>query len=125
MTALVNIDRYEVPEPSEYSATTATIVDSARNAYGVVIGAVIRENVAKVSLKWNFITPDRWAALLAQFDGTRGGNFYRDVTFFNQDTNSWETREMYISDRNASIFMRNDDGSIKGYTGATFSLVEV
>lgn len=125
MRALVNIAGYDVPDPSTYSSTTATVVDSARNVEGYVIGAVIRENIAKVEMEWSFITAEVWANLLAQFDSTRGGSFYNTVTFFLQDTNSWVTRTMYVSDRSASVFMRNKDGTIKGYAGASFSLVEV
>lgn len=125
MTPLVTIGDFVVPAPSTYSATTSTIVDSGRNTQGVVIGAVIRDDVAKVSMTWNFITAQAWADLLAQFSPARGGSFYRDVTFFLQDTNSWVTRTLYVSDRTASIFLRKPDGSIKGYTGASFSLVEV
>jgi len=114
-----------MPAPSTYQSTTATIVDSARNVEGYVVGAVIRENIAKAAMTWKFISAQDWADLLAQFDSTRGGNFYRNVTLFIQDTNSWETRTMYVSDRTASIFLRNQDGSIKGYVDASFSLVEV
>lgn len=125
MRALVSIGDYEVPEPQTYSATTSTAVDSGRNVKGYVIGAVIRENIAKVELTWGFISAEAWAGLLAKFDSTRGGSFYNDVTFFVQDTNQWETRKMYVSDRSASVFLRGKDGSIKGYSGASFSLVEV
>lgn len=125
MRPMVNVSGFDVPEPSSYIGTTATIVDSGRNANGVVIGAVIRENVASVEMAWNFISADDWAALLAKFDSTRGGAFYNDVTFFNQDTNTWETRKMYVSNRSAAVFVRNKDGTIKGYSGATFSLIEV
>lgn len=125
MTPLVTIGDFVVPAPSTYSATTATIVDSGRNVQGVVIGAVIRDDVAKIGMTWNFISAQAWADLLAQFSPARGGNFYSSVTFFCQDTNSWETRQMYVSDRTANIFLRNPDGSIKGYTGASLSLVEV
>lgn len=125
MKALVSIGNYDFPAPSTYSATTATIVDSARNVQGRVVGAVIRENIAKVAMTWKFISASDWANMLAQFDSTRGGSFYQDVTFFCQDTDQWETRQMYVSDRVADIYLRNPDGSIKGYTGAQFSLVEV
>lgn len=125
MRALVSIGSYNMPAPSTYQSTTATVVDSARNVQGYVVGAVIRENIAKAAMTWKFISAQDWADLLAQFDGTRGGSFYRDVTLFIQDTNQWVTRTMYISDRSASIFLRNPDGSIKGYTDAQFSLVEV
>lgn len=125
MRPLVRIGSFDVPEPSTYSSTTATVVDSARNAKGVQIGSVIRDGVAKIEMTWKFITAADWAALLAQFDMKQGGSFYNDVTFFNQDTNDWETRQMYVSDRTSSIFLRNAQGGIRGYVGARLALIEV
>ncbi len=125
MRPLVSIGAFDVPEPSTYSSTTATVVDSARNAKGVQIGAVIRDGVAKVEMTWKFISAADWASILSCFDMKRGGRFYNDVTFFNQDTNSWETREMYVSDRTSSIFLRDKAGNIRGYTGARVALIEV
>lgn len=126
MRALVSIGSYDLPEPSTYSGTTATIVDSSRNAQGVVIGAVIREDVAKIEMTWNFITPQEWATMLQKFSSKYGGSFYNDVTFFCDITNTWETRKMYVSDRtNNGVFMRNQDGTIRGYKGSRLALIEV
>ena len=50
MKALVTVNGYEFPEPSEYSGLTSTLVDSARNVKGYVIGSVIRSDVAKIEL---------------------------------------------------------------------------
>lgn len=125
MRPLVTIGNFPVPEPSTYSSTTATIVDSARNVNGVQIGAIVRDGVAKIELNWNFISAAEWASLLKQFDIKRGGLFYNSVTFFNQDTNDWETKTCYVSDRTANIFLRAKDGSIRGYTNARLSLIEV
>ena len=47
MAALVSIGGFDFPEPSTYNATTSTIVDSARNVQGRVVGAVVRQVVAK------------------------------------------------------------------------------
>ena len=41
MTPMVSIGSFAFPEPSKYSSTTSTVVDSARNVKGYVIGAVI------------------------------------------------------------------------------------
>ena len=60
MAALVTIAGYELPEPSTYSANTATLVDSARNVQGYVIGSVIRNDVAKVELSWKYLTVEQW-----------------------------------------------------------------
>lgn len=124
MRPLVKIGSFNVPEPSTYASTTSTVVDAARNAQAVQIGAVIRDGLAKVDMTWKFISASDWASILAQFDMKRGGSFYNSVNFFNQDTNDWETRTLYVSDRTANLFLRNKDGSIKGYTGARLALIE-
>lgn len=125
MTPMVSIGSFAFPEPSTYSATTSTIVDSGRNVEGYVIGAVIRDDVAKISMTWNYISAQDWANILAQFSPTRGGSFYNDVTFYLQDTNSWVTRQMYVNDRQADVFLRDKAGNIRGYTGATLALIQV
>ena len=125
MTPMVSIGSFAFPEPSTYSSTTSTIVDSGRNVEGYVIGSVIRDDIAKIEMSYNFISAQDWADILAQFSIARGGKFYNNVTFFLQDTNSWVTREMYVNDRKASVFLRNKDGSIRGYTGASLALIEV
>lgn len=125
MTALINIDGKPIPDPSTYEAHTATIVDSARNTEGVMVGAVVRNDVAKVSMSWKFISAKDWANILKLFRPAAGGKFINYVTFFLQDDNGWTTRQMYVSDRKANIFLRNPDGTIKGYTDAQFSLIEV
>ena len=122
MTALVTIAGYELPEPSEYSANTATLVDSARNVSGYVIGSVIRSDVAKVELKWRYLTAEQWAKVLSLFTN----NFYNSVTFFNQSTGTYTTREMYVGDRTAGMWRRHPvTGEIMGWTDASLSLVEV
>ena len=122
MEALVTIGGYELPEPSTYNAITSTIVDSARNVSGYVVGSVVRHDVAKVELSWRYLTAEQWATILSLF--TYG--FYNDVRFLNQATNAYDTRTMYVSDRNASMWRRDPStGAVLGYTGCSLSLVEV
>ena len=122
MEALVSIGGFEFPEPSTYNATTSTIVDSARNVSGYVIGAVVRHDVAKIEMSWKYLTAEQWSDILSLFTGS----FYNDVRFLNQTTNSYDTRTMYVSDRNAAMWRRDPQtGAVMGYTGCTLSLVEV
>jgi hypothetical protein len=122
MEALVIIGGYELPEPSTYNAITSTIVDSARNVSGYVVGSVVRHDVAKVELSWKYLTAEQWATILSLFTYS----FYNDVRFLNQATNNFETRTMYVSDRNASMWRRDPvSGQVLGYTGCSLSLVEV
>jgi hypothetical protein len=122
MEALVTIGGYDLPEPSTYSATTSTIVDSARNVAGYVVGSVIRSDVAKVELTWRYLTAEQWAGILSLFTE----NFYNDVRFLNQATNNYDVRTMYVSDRQAGMWRRHPEtGVVMGWTSCSLSLVEV
>ena len=122
MTALVSVAGKALPEPSSYSANTATLVDSARNIEGRVVGSVIRSDVAKVELGWKYLTAQQWAEILSFFTES----FYNQVTFFNQSTAEYETREMYVSDRKAGLWRRDPaTGTVMGWTDCSLSLVEV
>lgn len=124
--ATVSIGNYNFPEPTEYNGTTSTFVDSARNTQGYVVGAVIRDDVAKVEMKWAFLTPQEWSDTLKVFSPEHGGSFYNDVTFYNQVTNDWTTRKMYVSDRKAGVFLRDSiTGVFDGQRNCSLSLVEV
>ena len=122
MTALVTVAGVALPEPSEYRANTSTLVDSARNVSGYVIGSVIRNDVAKVELKWRYLTAQQWASVLSLFTN----NFYNSVTFFNQATASYTTRQMYVGDRQSGMWRRHPEtGAVMGFTDCSLSLVEV
>lgn len=126
--AIVSVGEFDFPEPSKdgYAANTSTLVDSARNAQGVVVGSVIRDDIAKVEMKWAYLTVKQWADILKCFSIARGGKFYNEVTFFCQDTGDWTTRTMYVSDRKANVFRRDPEtGEVLGYTDCSLSLVEV
>ena len=122
MTALVTVAGMALPEPSEYSASTSTLVDSARNVSGYVIGSVIRNDVAKVELKWRYLTAQQWASILSLFTNS----FYNSVTFYNQATATYTTRQMYVGDRSAGMWRRHPEtGAVMGWTDCSLSLVEV
>ena len=122
MKALVSIGGFDFPEPSTYNATTSTIVDSARNVNGEMVGNIVRQEIAKIDLSWKYLTAEQWATILTLFTKS----FINKVTFLNQATNKYDDRDMYVSDRNAGIFRRDPQtGDVLGYVGCTLSLVEV
>ena len=131
---LIGGDAFVVPTPSKYTSNTATILDSARNTDGYMIGTVIRNGVAKIQMSWNFLSAQDWAALIQQFEPSYGGAFVRNVSFYNQTSGIVETREMYVSDRNAESFLLYNEqnapdpamvGLPRGYLNASLSLIEV
>jgi hypothetical protein len=122
MEALVTVAGVALPEPSEYSASTSTLVDSARNVNGYMVGAVVRADVAKIELKWRYLTARQWADVLSLFTQ----NFQNPVRFFNQATATYETRTMYCGDRSAGLWRRHPTtGDIMGFTECAVSLIEV
>lgn len=120
--ALVTVDGVELPEPSSYEGTTSTIVDSGRNVQGKVVGSVVRHDVAKITMSWNYLTAKQWATVLSLFTTS----FYRSVKFYNQATAGYTTRQMYVSDRTAGMWRRSpNSGNVMGFTGCKLSLIEV
>lgn len=123
---LVTVGSTPLPEPSAYSAYTSTVVDSARNVEGYMVGAVVRDDIAKIEIKWNYLTAEQWSDILKLFTISQGGAFINDVTFFNQTVGDYDTRRMYVSDRMAGMWRRNPaTGVIEGFTTCSLSLVEV
>jgi hypothetical protein len=122
MEALVSVGGYNLPEPSTYSAVTSTIVDSARNVSGYVVGSIVRPDVAKIELTWKYLTVEQWARVLSLFTSS----FYNEVRYYSQSSAGYETRKFYVSDRNAGMWRRNPQtGEIMGWTNCSLSLVEV
>ena len=125
--ALVTVGEAALPNPSTYVGLTATLVDSGRNTEGVMIGAVIREDVGKVEVSWNYLTVAQWASILQKFSSKFGGAFSQDVTFYDQVRADWITREMYVGDRTSSGLIQLDPvtGAPRGWKNPKLSLIEV
>jgi hypothetical protein len=124
--ALVTVGEFDFPEPSTYSGGTSTLVDSARNVQGVMVGSVIRDDVGKVEMTWKYLTIEQWANILKCFSVKKGGKFINDVTFFSQDSGAWETRSMYVGDRKAEAWRRNPEtGEMMGWVNCSLNLIEV
>ena len=124
--ALVSVGGYDFPEPSAYSGNTSTLVDSARNAEGRMVGSVIRDDISKVEISWKYLTVEQWASIQQCFREKSGGKFINNVTFFDQSVGGWVTKEMYVSDRKANLFKRNPTtGEVAGWLNPSMSLIEV
>ena len=122
--ALVKVGTYDFPEPSTYSSSTSTLVDSSRNVQGKMVGSVIRDDVAKIEISWRYLTVEQWANIQKCFKGQ--DKFINLVEFFDQSSGGWITKEMYVSDRNAGMWRRHPQtGDILGWTDCSLSLIEV
>lgn len=127
--SLVSVNGHPLPEPAPggYQVNVATIVDSARNLQGYMVGGVIRDDVIKISLSWNFLYPQQWAYVLSLFNSAQGGGFENYVEFYNPSIAAWETRQMYVSDRtdNGMILRDKETGEPLGWEDPKLSLIQV
>lgn len=126
MASLVTVAGVPLPMPSTYVGLTADFVDSGRNAEGYVVGAVVREDTAKIEMSWRFLTVEQWSTIIKLFNTKYGGKFMQEVTFYNQTTASFETRTMYPNDRTSGGAFKVDPetGKPLGWVDCKLNLIE-
>ena len=117
--ALITIAGNVIPTPSEYTALTADIVDAGRNSNGRTVAQVIRSDVAKITMKWKYLTVDEWAFILNIFKA----NFYNEATYFDQASGAYQTRTFYVGDRSGGMAQMKD-GVPSAWLNCSLSLVE-
>lgn len=100
-TNFIKINGHAYPTPHRgLTLLDATLVDSGRNADGVVVGQVVGRRQQKLqSLEWVYLTAEQWSSILQEFE-----DFYVEVTYPDMVNNTWTTRKMYPGDRTAQPF---------------------
>ena len=88
----------ELPISSTYKTTSSTVVDSSRNTQAVVVATVIRAGIRKIEMTWRVMSITDYAKLGTFFNN----NFVFYAYYFDQDTNSWLTKQFYVGDRVAN-----------------------
>lgn len=131
-----------LPTPTDYKMTSSTLVDSARNADGIVVSQPIREGIRKIEMTWNYLTQVQFSLIAKLFEGSAtGGNgsffsylYYYDtirgefVDSYTEFIDDDETirRTFYVGDRvsDTAKVVLNADGTIKAYANVKLSLIE-
>jgi len=116
---------YALPEPTAYSGTTSTMVDSGTSVSGKMLGSIVRDDVAQISLSWNFLSTEKWSEINQIFKENHEKDHVNKVRFFDQTKGGWDKRDMYISDRSAGLWRRDDEGNVLGWTGCGLQFTEV
>ena len=123
----VRVNNTWLPAPSTYKMTSSTVVNSARNAQGVVKGTVVRAGIRKIEMTWKFLTQAQYSLIAGMFDT----NFINTVYYFDTITGNYQTRTMYVGDRvsdTAELKVSLSGSSInriEGYQNVKLSLIEV
>lgn len=133
----------DLPTPSEYVGSSSTIVDSGRNSQGQVVGDVIKSDVAKIELTWNFLTVAQYSAIAKLFEPKYNNNdntvFFRPVSFFDVISGTFEgditqapntttnkIRLFYVGDRKVEFahIKLDNNGAPIGYVNVALHLVD-
>ena len=115
------INGYELPPPKRgVKPTIATIVDSARNANGTVVGQRVGRDQYKIDgLEWPWLSAEVWSQILTILD-----QFFVYVTLVDPVTNSRKTVKMYCGDRSAEPYWLDTDGNPTFYRNCKFNLID-
>lgn len=117
----IEINGYKLPPPKRgVSVVAITVVDSGRNANGVIVGQKIGRSQYKIDgLEWPWLSAKEWSNILKVLD-----NFFVNVTFVEPVTNLPKTIKMYPGDRTAEPYWLNESGSPTHYTNCKVNLID-
>ena len=122
MENFIRINGHTYPMPRRgLSLMVSTIVDSARNANGVVVGQMVGREQQKISeLEWGHLSAAVWSNLLKEFK-----RFYVTVSYPDMVENRWTTRKMYPGDRSATPYRLDPEtGLQKEYINCKVNLID-
>jgi hypothetical protein len=129
----------DLPCASEYTGIATTVVNSGRNQDAVVVADVIASDIAKVEMKWNFLTLEQYSLIAQLFEPKYHGAFMNAVRFFDvvkgdfdgdnsiaPNTTTNRCRVMYCGDRKVSFAKMKLDinGKPVGYQGVSLNLID-
>ena len=102
------------------SVVVTTLVDSGRNANGVVVGQRIGRDQYKIDgLEWPWLTAEQWKQILSLLSG-----FFVYVTFQDPVTLDLKTIKMYPGDRTAEPYWVTAEGAPTHYTNCKVNLID-
>ncbi|MDD6715714.1 MAG: hypothetical protein PUF49_04990 [Firmicutes bacterium] len=119
--AYIAINGYELPYPKRgVSVTVSTVVDSGRNANGVVVGQRVGRDQYKIDgLEWPYLPAETWSRILQSLN-----HFFVYVTFEDPVSNGRKTIKMYPGDRNAQPYWVDKNGHPTHYIHCKFNLID-
>ena len=117
----INGEAFPYPDRESGLQSVQTIVDSARNANGVMVGERVGRDMGKIELTWSVLTPEMWSQMLQIFS-----NFTFSLRYLDMVTNDWVTRTFYVGDRSAQPFLCDPEtGRPKYYLNCKANVIDV
>ena len=115
---LLIVNGVTITDPTSYSVSIQDIVEAIRNGNGTLI-TDRKATKRKIEVSWLYLTNSQISTILTALN-----IFQFAVTYHDPETNGVQTRNFYVSDRKQGTF-KIKDGVIVGWTGCSFSLIEI
>lgn len=118
----ITINGHEYPAPRRgLNFQISTIVDSARNANGAVVGQKVGRDQQKINnLQWGHLKAEVWESILADME-----EFFVTVRYPDMRTGTWTTRTMYPGDRSAEpLWIDDETGLPTDYINCKVNLID-
>ncbi len=96
---LLVVEGISLPDPSEMKQSDYDISDSERNAKGIMVAQIIREDVHKVECKWKILHPEDYEVIRRAIKKKFGLSVTYDVAGEGR-----KTLEMYAGDRTTPVY---------------------
>ena len=111
-----------LPNPDNPSAENliSTLVNSGRNANGIVTAQKIGRDQEKTTLSWNFLNKEEWEELIRFWDE----NFFFKFTYYSRVKGQRITRIFYIGDRKDKPFDITESGEPTAYRDCSANVVD-
>lgn len=121
-TGILIVEGISLPDPSDMVPSDYDIADSNRNANGIMIAQVIREDVHKLECAWSRLSMSEYnlirTAIKRKYD--------LNVKYFCPDKGKQTELKMYVGDRKSPIkAFRTFDGGIPVYKDVTINFIEM
>ena len=123
MKPFIKVNGVAFPMPGRHpTLKVATLVNSARNTAGTVVGQKIGRDQYKIdNLFWPHLKAEEWSRILKAFS-----NFYVDVQFPDMVNNDWIMLRMYPGDRTAEPWLIDDNtGLPTDYINCKVNIIDV
>lgn len=120
MATTIEFDGTELPCPSTQTYEGQQLVDSSRNAQGVVVAQKINRRQVKLSLTWKVLKPEEVSLILNCVE-----KFSGDTRYFDAKAGRFITRRMYWGDYSVETYWVDTGGRPKLFTNLSTSLIDM
>lgn len=119
--AYLALNGYQLPPPKRgVTPTVTTLVNSGRNANGVVVAQKLGRDQYKIdNLEWPYLTAEEWSRILSILN-----SFFVQLTFYDPVSNGLKTIQVYPGDRTAEPYWVDENGKPKAYINCKVNLID-